>query len=65
MGTTRVYVLNEYGYAWMVALTRPTRDFSSVILDKTMSQDLLKDAQLFLQRKKWYHDMGLPYRRFL
>jgi chaperone BCS1 len=39
------------------------RTMESVILDKTLSQDVLHDMHNFLVSKEWYNSLGIPYRR--
>jgi mitochondrial chaperone BCS1 len=48
---------------WELAMTKATRARDSVILDLDDMDILLNDARNFLGNKKWYLDMGIPYRR--
>jgi mitochondrial chaperone BCS1 len=62
-GKTKIFILDEWGSDWVVALTKPPRPLDSVVLDENLSHELLSDAKEFLSRSKWYQEMGLPYRR--
>lgn len=42
---------------------RKKRMLGSVILDKGISEHILKDVKDFLQSGEWYHQRGIPYRR--
>ena len=48
---------------WEKALSKKPRSLESVVLDENISEDLLRDATLFLSSAKWYEDTGIPYRR--
>lgn len=58
---TTIYVLNQYGYAWIRALSRPPRPMDSVILDSTLARDIIDDGRTFLASKDWYTARGIPY----
>ncbi|XP_022098046.1 mitochondrial chaperone BCS1-like [Acanthaster planci] len=47
----------QFGYP------RKRRPLSSVILDSEIAEDILGDAQEFINNPKWYSDRGIPYRR--
>lgn len=42
---------------------RKRRPLSSVVLDRGVSDKILKDVQEFIHNPKWYSDRGIPYRR--
>ncbi|CAG9853623.1 unnamed protein product [Phyllotreta striolata] len=42
---------------------RRKRPISSVVLDKGISDRILKDCEEFIQNPSWYIDRGIPYRR--
>jgi chaperone BCS1 len=48
---------------WIKILKDPPRSMESVILDKQLSQDVLRDMHMFLTSKEWYSRLGIPYRR--
>ncbi|KAJ3058239.1 hypothetical protein HDU99_006905, partial [Rhizoclosmatium hyalinum] len=53
----------EYSYWTFVQNLRSVRGLSSVALDKTQEELLLKDLETFTQDREFYKRMGLPYRR--
>jgi hypothetical protein len=44
-------------------LSKKPRSLASVVLDNTLSQDMIKDARKFLESGQWYENLGIPYRR--
>jgi chaperone BCS1 len=57
----KVYVA---GYeSWYSVRRMDLRDLSSVILPEGMQEAIVHDLQEFLDRRSWYRQMGLPYRR--
>eukprot|EP01012_Entosiphon_sulcatum_P045300 TRINITY_DN6038_c0_g1_i1.p1 TRINITY_DN6038_c0_g1~~TRINITY_DN6038_c0_g1_i1.p1 ORF type:complete len:878 (-),score=148.80 TRINITY_DN6038_c0_g1_i1:8-2620(-) len=60
-----IYVLSSDFWAstWERAFTKKARTAESVILDETLSEALIHDAEVFLASEKWYMDIGIPYRR--
>ncbi len=56
-----------FGYSraddWGCILYKKPRSFDSVVLDKSLSLQLVEDARNFLRSKQWYARMGIPYRR--
>jgi chaperone BCS1 len=60
---TKIYVMHEYGYKWVLASAKEPRTFESVILDTNLSEQIELDAKEFLNSQKWYASVGLPYRR--
>ena len=47
----------QFGYP------RRRRPLGSVVLDKGLSENILKDVKDFTNNPKWYMDRGIPYRR--
>lgn len=47
----------QFGYP------RKRRPIDSVILDRGISDGILKDVKEFINNPKWYFDRGIPYRR--
>ena len=48
---------------WSVAQAKKPRLLDTLILDKSISKELIDDARTFLESKKWYEEMGIPHRR--
>lgn len=50
---------------WKKTRLRPVRPISTVIMDKQVQNDLLRDVKDFLNEdtQKWYADRGIPYQR--
>ena len=50
---------------WSSVASRPSRDISTVILDKHKKQALLRDINEYLHphTRQWYANHGIPYRR--
>ncbi|KAF3016049.1 hypothetical protein E8E15_005710 [Penicillium rubens] len=50
---------------WSSAASRPSRDISTVILDKQKKQTILRDINEYLHphTRQWYANHGIPYRR--
>jgi chaperone BCS1 len=60
----RIFAYSEdWTGTWDKIASRPPRDFDSVILDKSLSWEILQDMQTFTQSEHWYTAMGIPYRR--
>ena len=60
----RIFAYSEdWAGPWNKVASRPPRALDSVILNKTLAQDILQDMQTFVQSKDWYTTMGIPYRR--
>jgi len=62
-GCISVFVPDKYGNVWIRALTKTKRHLSSVILDGSLSDNIVRDIQSFIKSKSWYEEKGLPYRR--
>ncbi|MCI0527010.1 MAG: AAA family ATPase [Nitrospira sp.] len=48
---------------WQTGPRIVRRSINSVILDKKVKEFLVGDVENFLSAKKWYTEMGVPYRR--
>ncbi|XWX01936.1 hypothetical protein V2A60_009968 [Cordyceps javanica] len=50
---------------WQRCMSRPNRDFSTVILPDKVKQDIIADAGDYLEpaTRRWYANRGIPYRR--
>ncbi|KAF8578201.1 mitochondrial chaperone BCS1 [Ramaria rubella] len=42
---------------------RPKRPLGSVVLEEGVAERIISDVKAFLQRRQWYADRGIPYRR--
>jgi len=60
---TMLYTIDRWGEAWNLAGARPRRHIASVVLDDDTSDRLLADVKEFFQRRQWYADLGIPWRR--
>ncbi|KAF4983528.1 hypothetical protein FZEAL_1063 [Fusarium zealandicum] len=51
--------------SWIKCMSKTTRPLSTVVLDESDKQRLVKDLQRYLnpQTKHWYATRGIPYRR--
>lgn len=61
----RIFVRSSKGWteSWAWALSKKQRSFDSVVMDKSLAQDVIDDARAFLGAKQWYEQMGIPHRR--
>lgn len=57
----RIYINNEYN--WLQVDSQYPRKIETVICKNDMQYDILNDASEFLQKEKWYTELGIPYRR--
>ncbi|EGX95658.1 BCS1-like ATPase [Cordyceps militaris CM01] len=50
---------------WQRCMSRPNRDFSTVILPDKIKKDIIADAGDYLEpsTRRWYSNRGIPYRR--
>ncbi|KAJ5305541.1 DNA-binding protein creA [Penicillium atrosanguineum] len=50
---------------WSSVASRPSRDISTIILDKHKKQTILRDVNEYLHphTRQWYANHGIPYRR--
>ncbi|KZT21613.1 hypothetical protein NEOLEDRAFT_1073191, partial [Neolentinus lepideus HHB14362 ss-1] len=46
---------------WRHIASRPKRSLKSIVLEPGVKEDLLEDAQEFLESKEWYNDRGIPF----
>ncbi|CCH58071.1 hypothetical protein TBLA_0A02720 [Henningerozyma blattae CBS 6284] len=61
-GKTVIYT--SFGPEWRkFGQPKAKRAYASVILDRGIKENILKDVQQFMQNGKWYSDRGIPYRR--
>ncbi len=60
---TMIYSIDRWGESWNLADSRPRRQINSVILEGETAQQLISDVQEFFQRRQWYADLGIPWRR--
>lgn len=62
-GTPRLTVYRANYSSWSEQMQRLPRAAESVILQGILMDDLIADTRLFLKRRDWYLDRGIPYRR--
>lgn len=67
-GRVSIYGANHAGgdeVSWVRRALRPTRPMSTIVLDESIKQRFIDDAQRFLElrTKHWYAMRGIPYRR--
>lgn len=48
---------------WRFGSKVTKRSTDTVILQRSMMSDIIKDVKWFRDQKKWYNSMGIPYRR--
>lgn len=60
---TLLYTIDRWGESWNMAGARPRRHIASVVLEGDTSAGLLADVKEFFQRRQWYTDLGIPWRR--
>ncbi|EDO17310.1 hypothetical protein Kpol_1062p18 [Vanderwaltozyma polyspora DSM 70294] len=61
-GKTVIYT--SFGPEWRrFGQPKAKRSLPSVILDKNIKDNIMKDVHDFLKNGKWYSDRGIPYRR--
>lgn len=61
----RTTAYSQNNIRWSSVASRPSRDISTVILDKHKKQALLRDINEYLHphTRQWYANHGIPYRR--
>ncbi|SCV06096.1 LANO_0H22012g1_1 [Lachancea nothofagi CBS 11611] len=60
----KTVIFTSWGPEWRpFGQPKAKRLLPSVILDKGIKQNILKDVKEFLQNGKWYFERGIPYRR--
>ncbi|KAM0424190.1 hypothetical protein ACHAPT_010561 [Fusarium lateritium] len=67
-GRTSIYrAIKVYGddLAWSKYMSKATRPMSTIALDESIKEGLIKDLQRYLdpRTKHWYATRGIPYRR--
>lgn len=50
---------------WEKYQTKDPRLFESVILDKNIGEEILKDLSSFLANKAWHNERSIPYILFI
>ena len=59
-----VWVLGDsWMGGWEKAISKKVRDSESVIMDGSISADIVADASQFQKSGSWYAERGIPYRR--
>ena len=48
---------------WSAIGEKPFRSLSSLTYDQDIADRILNDAKSFIEKKDWYQDMGIPWRR--
>ncbi|CAJ2513079.1 Uu.00g011980.m01.CDS01 [Anthostomella pinea] len=61
-GKTVVYSVRNFDWV-PLGEPRRKRPLGSVILDEGVKEGIVNDARDFLERRQWYVDRGIPYRR--
>ncbi|RYP71222.1 hypothetical protein DL771_004914 [Monosporascus sp. 5C6A] len=61
-GKTIVYTVRNFDWV-PLGEPRRKRPLGSVILDEGVKESIVNDVKDFLQRRQWYVDRGIPYRR--
>lgn len=51
------------GKFWGGYIEKEMRSFNSLIFDKKIETEILKDIDWFLNSEEWYKKLGIPYRR--
>ncbi|KAJ4487774.1 mitochondrial chaperone BCS1 [Lentinula aciculospora] len=60
----KLVIQTPWGTEWRpFGLPRRKRPLHSVVLDNGIAADIESDVQSFLNRRQWYVDRGIPYRR--
>ncbi|KAK1225387.1 Complex III assembly protein translocase and chaperone [Marasmius sp. AFHP31] len=60
----KLVIHTAWGTDWrQFGQPRRKRPLSSVVLDKGVGEKVEADVKTFLNRRKWYADRGIPYRR--
>ncbi|THH09975.1 hypothetical protein EW146_g8513 [Bondarzewia mesenterica] len=57
-------VLNRFDMpVWSVPKSKTPRPLGSLVLDGSITTQLFRDVQQFLDSEEWYHQKGVPYHR--
>jgi chaperone BCS1 len=60
----KVVIYTNWGMEWRpFGKPRKRRPIESVVLERSVSDTLIKDVTEFIASAKWYIDRGIPYRR--
>ncbi|KAH8107062.1 mitochondrial chaperone BCS1 [Cristinia sonorae] len=60
----KLVIHTPWGIEWKpFGLPRRKRPLKSVVLEEGVAEAVEKDVTAFLQRRQWYADRGIPYRR--
>ena len=59
---TDIYLYQDY---WSLACRKDKRSLDTVFLPEEQKQRIVQDVETFLERKEWYAQRGIPYRRGL
>ena len=62
-GRTQLFTVDQWGTAWRLADAKPRRKLESVVLAGNIREQLVADIEQFFQRRAWYGEMGIPWRR--
>lgn len=64
-GDSLIRIHQPHHGSWDMEISRTMRSISSVTLDKTVKDNLVKDIARFLDEgtEQWYANRGIPYRR--
>ncbi len=58
-----LFTVDRWGESWHLADTKPRRSLESVVLDSGVSARLQGDIHEFFERREWYAQLGIPWRR--
>ena len=62
-GRTQLFTADQWGTGWRLADAKPRRRLDSVVLEGDIRERLVADIRQFFNRRQWYADMGIPWRR--
>ncbi|MCS6997254.1 MAG: AAA family ATPase [Casimicrobiaceae bacterium] len=62
-GRTQLYVPDQWGTGWRLADAKPRRRLDSLVLAPGLREQLVADIRQFFDRRAWYAQMGIPWRR--
>ncbi|GAA4416170.1 AAA family ATPase [Quisquiliibacterium transsilvanicum] len=58
-----LYTIDRWGEQWHLSDTKPRRSLDSVVLDEGVARRLHDDIHEFFDRRDWYAQLGIPWRR--